>query len=393
MNRREVRIVGMGIVSAIGVGIQETLQSLSSQKTGVGDKKLYDRGIYGVPVGEVKLTNEEIEKKLDVKHGEMSRTALLSLAAVHEAIEMCRLTGDRLARTVFISATTTGGMRETEKFYKDYIKDHNKGRLCDVRHHACHDHTDAVAEKLGIKGWRTTISTACSSGANAIMMGAMMIESGMTETVIAGGADALCGFTMGGFNSLKILSKGQCHPLSEERDGLNLGEGAAYLVMTADKGLDDKGWRLEGWANACDAYHQTAMSESGIGAKISIGKTIRGGNIANNSSLGYINLHGTATPNNDLSEMNAVNFGWKHTPYGSTKGLTGHTLAAAGAIEAVISILASNSLTAWGTAGLQTPMKIAKCASTENIGMNSKYVLSNSLGFGGNCTSLLFRAL
>ena len=387
---RRVRIAGMGVVSPIGVGVEETLASLIAGRGGIGLPRHCATAL-GVPVGEVRLTDNELRDSLGTQA--RSRTALLATAAASEAATDANLTKAELAHAAIISATTVGGMDQTPKFYNEFVKDSSLGLLRHIAEHPCASHTDTVAKALGIGGWRTTISTACSSGANAIMTGARMIECGMADTVIAGGADALCAFTLGGFNALKILSREACHPLSAERDGLNLGEGAAYLVLKADDGPTGRGW-MAGWRNANDAHHQTALSDNGQGAQDAMRGAMEKAGIGP-QDVGYVNLHGTATPNNDRSEMAAIEAVWagRALPrFSSTKGLTGHTLAAAGAIEAVICLLALQNQTAWRNTGLLTPMSAdAPMPTTENAPFDARFALSNSLGFGGNCTSLIFQ--
>ncbi len=390
MSNRGVRIIGMGAVSAIGHDAPSTLMSLLDSRSGVAPLTICHSDL-DVPAGEVKMTDEALASALGIAYEGQSRTSLLAMTAAREAIASAGLTPDELSHTALISATTTGGMNETPLFYKDFTTDNSRGRLRHVVHHPCADHTDVTANTLGIGGWRTTISTACSSGANAILTAAMMIEAGLADTVIAGGADALCRFTLGGFNSLKILSREACHPLSEGRDGLNLGEGAAYMVLTAFDAHPAIGW-LAGWHNANDAHHQTAMSDDGRGAQDAMSGAMRKA-AATPQEIGYINLHGTATPNNDQTEMAALRSLWCDAlpPFGSTKGLTGHTLAAAGALEAVFCILALQQAVAWKSTGLTTPMTGQPIPATANTPICAPYALSNSLGFGGNCTSLIFK--
>ena len=390
MSNRGVRIIGMGAISAIGHDVPSTLTSLLDSRSGIAPMTICHSDL-SVPAGEVKMTDEALASALGIDHKNQSRTALLAMTAAREAIASAGLTPDELTHTALISATTTGGMNETPQFYKDFATDNSHGRLRHIVHHPCADHTDMMANTLGIGGWRTTISTACSSGANAILTAAMMIEAGMADTVIAGGADTLCRFTLGGFNSLKILSREPCHPLSEGRDGLNLGEGAAYVVLSASDAHPTIGW-LAGWHNANDAHHQTAMSDDGRGAQDAMRGAMSKADVTP-QEIGYINLHGTATPNNDQTEVAALRSVWGDTlpPFGSTKGLTGHTLAAAGALEAVFCLLGLQKDVAWKSAGLTTPMVGQPVPTTANTPIGSPYALSNSLGFGGNCTSLIFK--
>lgn len=390
MGRRGINIAGMGVICALGRDATSTLTSLRDARTGLRLPEFTPTTLR-VPVGEVPMSDSDLRRGLGAPSRIGSRTALLALTAAREAIADSGLTAEQLKDTTLISSTTVGGMRETPLFFAPFAAYARQGRLRHIAEHTCHSHTDTVADMLGLGGWRTTLSTACSSGANAILMGAMMIEAGMATRVVAGGADALCAFTLGGFNSLKILSREACHPLSAERDGLNLGEGAAYVVLTADETPTSRG-RLTGWKNANDAHHQTAMSDDGRGAQDAMRGAMRKAQVET-GDIGYVNLHGTATPNNDQSEMAALAGIWGDAPlplFGSTKGLTGHTLAAAGAMEAVFCLMALGENVAWGTAGLASPMQGFPPPAAKNTPTRGRHAMSNSLGFGGNCTSLIF---
>lgn len=390
MGRRGINIAGIGVICAAGLDAAQTLASLRKQQTGLRLPTSTPTSLR-VPVGEVPMTDDDLRQSAGATRRIGSRTALLALTAAREAVADSGLTREELKDTILISSTTVGGMRETPLFFAPFAADGRHGRLRHIAEHTCSSHTATVADALGIGGWRTTLSTACSSGANAIMMGAMMIETGMAKRVVAGGADALCAFTLGGFNSLKILSRETCHPLSTERDGLSLGEGAAYVVLTACDTATSRG-RIAGWRNANDAHHQTAMSDEGRGAQDAM-RGAMGKARVTPGEIGYVNLHGTATPNNDQSEMAAMAAAWGDTPlpcFGSTKGLTGHTLAAAGAMEAVFCLMALGESTAWGSAGLASPMPGFPPPTVRNTTLRGDYAMSNSLGFGGNCTSLIF---
>jgi 3-oxoacyl-(acyl-carrier-protein) synthase len=238
------------------------------------------------------------------------------------------------------------------------------------RMHSCGAVTSAIASYLGLGfDFTTTISTACSSAANAIMLGARMIASGEADTVVAGGTDALTNFTINGFNSLMIYSGSPCRPFSPDRDGLNLGEGAGYLVLSKDP--EGALCEISGWANVNEAFHQTGSSPEGDGPFSSMTLALKKAGLEP-SDVDYINTHGTATVGNDASEMAAMKrvFGEKIPRYGSVKNLIGHTLAASEGIEACYCAASLAGLTsAWG--------------EPDNI-------LSNAFGFSGNQTSLVF---
>lgn len=397
MNFPRVLVTGMGVISCIGRDAEENYQSLLSEKSGIGEieiLKTQQRGI--LPAGEIKYTNEELGKLAGVKNIRYySRTTLLAFIAAQEAVKQSEIKNMNEFRTGLISAGTVGGMDKSENFFPLWFKGDSKARLSDIITHDCGDSTDRLAELFGINEHVTTISTACSSAANAIMLGARMIRSNQLDRVIVGGTDALTRFTLNGFNTLLILDKEKCTPFDENRHGLNLGEGAAYLVLESEKAATGKKIyaQVSGYANANDAFHQTASSPEGKGAILAMSKalTIAG---LKTSDIHYINVHGTGTPNNDITEGTAIEslFGESVPYYSSTKAYTGHTLAACGAIEAIYSIYAINNGIVYPNLRFKEKIKDLKTSPTISILRNQKIenVLSNSFGFGGNNTSLVF---
>lgn len=384
----------MGIVSAIGNSLDENRDSLFTTKSGIGPITQLD-SIYAnrLPVGEVKLRNSDLIEILKLpKINNYTRTSLLGVIAAKEAVRNSGISSKELADAALISATTVGGMDMTEKYIKQFGKGSEFNRY--LESHKAADGTQKIAEKLGIKKFTTTISTACSSAANAMILGSKLIESGKYKTVIVGGTDALCMFTLNGFNSLKILSDEICAPFDDNRKGLNLGEGAAYLILEA---VNDEITRpilayLTGYGNANDAYHQTASSENGEGAFKAMTLALNKAEL-NPDAIDYVNAHGTATQNNDLSESVAIRriFGENVPVFSSTKSLTGHTLAAAGAVEAVFSILSLQQQTVPANFNFREPIAETALVPLQKArSMNIEHVLSNSFGFGGNCSSLLF---
>jgi 3-oxoacyl-(acyl-carrier-protein) synthase len=390
-------IVGLGIISAIGNNVAENLASLKAYADGIGTMQhLHSVHKAVLPVAEVKLTNSQLAEKCGLPNY-ISRTALLSAVAAKQALDDAGIANLAAFRTGFISANTTGGMDKTEAFYESYLSNPNGGRLRRIVHHECGSVTELVAEHLGIKDYVTTISTACSSSANAIMYGARLIRHGKLDVVVAGGTDALTRFTLNGFNTLMILDQQPCQPFDENRRGLNLGEGAGYVVLVSEKvasTLKKKPYcNFAGGANANDAYHQTASSPDGIGNyKAMQGALTQAG--LQPSDISYINLHGTGTANNDSSEGNAINrlFENKFPKMSSTKSFTGHTLGASGGIEAVFSALSVANNIIYPNLRLQTPIAglpfSAEKFYTDNTIIN--HAMSNSFGFGGNCSSLVF---
>ncbi|WP_439582919.1 beta-ketoacyl-[acyl-carrier-protein] synthase family protein [Dyadobacter bucti] len=391
-----VRITGIGIVSAIGLSVEENLAALMEGRSGIGPVRILDEA-KDLLVGEVKLSNETLIEQLGLTVKNVSRTSLLGLKAAKEAWGKSLHTPE--LRTGIISATSVGGMDRSEIFYKDYLSENNPDFEL-LKTHDSGSTTERIAAELGISGYINTLSTACSSGANAIMLGARLLLQGKLDRVLVGGSDALTRFTINGFRSLMIYDDAWCRPFDESRNGLNLGEGAAFLLLENEKSKQISGNEticyVNGWANAADAYHQTASSPEGTGATLAIRHAIEKSGISI-SDISYINAHGTGTKNNDLSESVALNnvFGEHIPPFSSTKSFTGHTLAAAGAIEAVFSILAIRHNLAYPNLNYKTEIAetglVPVTSLQKELQINA--VLSNSFGFGGNNSSLVFSAI
>ncbi len=386
--QKNVYIAGWGSISALGSSDQEIVEHLHSAQKTIQPLRHFSVGLASQPlVGEILWTNGELREIVQLPNVD-SRTSLLACYAAQQAVKHANLDQKDIENAVFISSTTVGGMDVSEKKYqfeKDISCLQNASHLCGAA-------TEEVVRFLGTKGFYTTINTACSSAANAMILGARMILQGKTDVAIVGGTDALCEFTLQGFNALQLLSEEWCKPFDASRKGLNLGEGAAYLVLISEN-LKNKyahKAQLVGWANANDAYHQTASSPEGIGAQLAMKQALKMANIIP-QRVHYINAHGTATPNNDAAEVAAMKAVFDKIPdFSSTKTFTGHTLAAAGAVEAVISLLSIEHQIAFANANFESnemnenPLLITKSKKID-------YVMSNSFGFGGNCTSLIFK--
>lgn len=395
----KVYVTGIGIISSIGNGVPENYNALINKNYGIRQAELFKADLSSnFLFGEVNLSNEALISlnSLNKEHYS-SRTALLGVTAAIEAIQNAQLSNSDLRYAGVVSGTSVGGMDVTEKCYKDYIR----GMDVDIRRsfaaHDCGFSTEFIADCLGIKGYLSTVSTACSSSANSIAHASQLIKSGKLKIAVAGGADALSNFTFSGFNSLLILDPDHCKPFDETRKGLNLGEGAAYLVLESEDSMLKRKVRplaeFTGFGNTSDAYHQTASSPDGIGATLAMSNALKNAGLEP-SDISYINAHGTGTQNNDLSESVALKniFGDQLPHYSSTKAYTGHTLGAAGAIEAVFCVLAIREDTTLANQNISKSMEILDRPPVQNCIRNSgiKHVLSNSFGFGGNCTALIF---
>lgn len=383
-----IAITGAGIISAIGVGKDETLRSLIARKSGVGRLRHLQTAHSGLPCGEVNMSDEELKNALGLPTGSIiPRTTLLGIIAVKEAMEQAGIKGTD--RAALISGTTVGGMDLTECHYIQ------EGESSFFSLHDCGSCTDGIADFFGGFGLVTTISTACSSAANSIMLGADLIKSGRCEVVVAGGSECLTRYHLNGFNSLKILDSEPCRPFDATRNGLNLGEGSGFVVLESEEHALNRGvapiGALDGYGNACDAFHQTASSDDGEGAFLAMSKALNMSGLKP-GDIDYVNAHGTATPNNDASESRAMIrlFGDKIPPVSSTKAFTGHTTSAAGSIEAVICLLAIRHGFIPANLNWKEPFDGGVVPDAEgHQGVRLDHVLCNSFGFGGNDSSLL----
>lgn len=388
MNR--IVITGAGIVSAIGIGKQATLESLLREQSGIAPMRFLQSCHRDLPVCEVPFTDEELREQLSF-YAPATRATLLGIIAAREAIEQAGLDANLLANTAFISGTTVGGMDSTEQHYLDWEQNHHLEAIALHSAGAC---TDGIANALGKTAYNTTLSTACSSSLNAIICGANMLHLEQYDCVIAGGTECLTKFHLNGFNSLMILDHEACRPFDDTRAGLNLGEGAAYIVLETEEHALKRNANIlayvSGYANACDAFHQTASSENGEGAYLAMSQAIRMAGLTP-KDIDYVNAHGTATPNNDLSESAALKrvFGEAMPIVSSTKSMTGHTTSASGAIETVLCLLCMQYGFAPANLNFHTPMVNGILPLEHNKQVELNHVICNSFAFGGNDSSLL----
>jgi 3-oxoacyl-(acyl-carrier-protein) synthase len=391
-------VTGIGIISAIGSNAGEALDSLKQARSGVGPILYLDTIFKGeLPVAEARLSNRNLGELCGVADLHLfTRTTLLGLIAAREAARQAGLDpSEKTFRTGLVSATTCGGMDKTEINFKQYAKG---GTFIDfIFTRDCSDSTERIADDLGIRDYLTTVSTACSSSANAIIHAARLIRHGIVDRVVAGGTDALTKYTLNGFHALQILDTTPCKPFDQDRKGLNLGEGAAYLVLESERSSQGKKvlGELTGYSNVNDAYHQTASSPEGLGPYLSMQEALEMSGLGP-EEIDYLNAHGTGTDNNDLTEGLAIEklFTPHIPPVSSTKPFTGHTLGAAGAVEAVISLLALTHKVIFPNLNFRTKIPelgfepVKELIQTKEI----RHVLSNSFGFGGNDSTLIFSA-
>ena len=385
---KDIVITGAGIVSAIGNDTSSVLVSLKNETSGIGEMRYLSSVHKELPVGEVKLSDNQLKDILGLPHEQIiSRTTLLGTVALKQAVRDAAITTDG-KRIVIINGTTVGGMDVTENLFP---LTSNPSPLITQLSHDCGSCTKDIAALCGISAEVCTVSTACSSALNAVILGAEMLKNDEADIVIAGGTEGLSKFHLNGFNTLMILDHQRCRPFDETRNGINLGEGAAYVVLQRKEDCNGafKAY-ISGYSNACDAFHQTATSEEGTGPVLAMSQALKMSSL-NASDIDYVNAHGTGTPNNDLTESVAIKkvFGNDLPDISSTKAYTGHTTSASGAIELVICLLAMEHSFIPSNLGCTTPLQGGIVPSKGQTGCQVDNVMCNAFGFGGNDSSLI----
>ncbi|MFH1981173.1 MAG: beta-ketoacyl synthase N-terminal-like domain-containing protein [Pseudomonadota bacterium] len=373
MVKHRVHIAGAGLVSALGAGLAEHLAALTAGANGLRPLTCFEPAAGSpLPVGEV----EGLAGGTDA----LSRTHRLARVAADEAMAGCRVPPDAV-----VVGTTTGGMPTTEVLLKEGNKDSDRYRC-----HGVGTVGEDLARRFHCRGPVITVSTACASGAVAIAIAAAMLRAGLARRVLAGGADGLCRMTYYGFNALQLIDPQGARPMDANRRGMSVAEGAAMLLLTSDAS-EPPGVEILGAGLSCDAYHPTTPHPGGDGAMAAMQAALTDAGISI-EAVDYINLHGTGTVDNDRAEAAAIGrlFAGVLPTVSSIKGATGHPLAAAGAIEAVVSLLCVEN-------GL-IPANIGCRQPDPDIGFTPQgrperrevgLVMSNSFGFGGNNAALL----
>lgn len=296
------------------------------------------------------------------------------------------------ARVGVYLGTSTSGIGATEEAYRQLDDSGFPSWFSYERSHDFYSVCAYVKTRFGLTGPGMVISTACSSSAKVFASAARAMASGQCDAAVVGGVDSLCLTTLLGFNALQLMADEPCRPCDARRRGLSIGEAAGFALLTPDRG--QPGVRLLGWGESSDAHHMTSPHPDGLGAALAMQRALRHARLAA-GDVDYINLHGTGTASNDLAENRAISrvFG-NAVPVSSTKGWTGHTLGAAGIVEAVLSMLCiqhqylpENLNLAERDPGIETNVLTSATSGPVDC------VLSNSFGFGGsNCSLLLGRA-
>lgn len=341
--------------------------------------------------------NQELKEQLGITQAGVTRTSLLAYWAAQQALIDSGLSAQQIqsSNTALIIGNTVGGMCLTDELYKDANAIDTGSEYLNA--YDCGSITLFLQHQLKIGGLSNTINTACSSSLNAIMYGCRLIKNGLAKRAIVGGVDSIAKFTINGFNALGILSDEMCKPFDENRKGLNLGEGAGFLVLEREEDVFEKPIYaiVSGYGNASDAFHPSALSETGVGPTLAMQQAITSARLSS-KDIDYVSTHGTATPNNDEVESCAMLniFGANMPAFVTSKSKIGHTLGAAGAIESIFSLLAILHQEIYPSINFNTP--ISSTGLTPNMTHQPKkitHVMNNAFGFGGNCSSVIYSRL
>jgi 3-oxoacyl-[acyl-carrier-protein] synthase-1 len=381
--------------SCIGKGVAATFESLLEERSGLTSCKFETVDIK-THVGEVAGVDEvrlpDDLREFDCRNNRLAELGLKQDGFLEAVEQAASRFGHR--RVGVVMGTSTAGILQTELAYRE--RDPVTGALpSSFKYGPTHNSfsvADYVRRRCRLEGPAVAVSCACASSGKVFGSARRMLESGVVDAALVGGVDSLCLTTLYGFHSLQLSSSTPCRPFDAARDGISIGEAAAFaLLERAPDAFDGSSVLLLGIGESSDAYHMSAPHPEGLGARRAMQAALSAAALEPDD-IDYINLHGTGTPSNDRSESQAVTgvFG-PTTPCSSTKGATGHTLGAAGALEAVISVLAiENGLMPGGVQTTTVDPTLTALYIKKNRRMPIARVLSNSFGFGGTNCSLIF---
>jgi 3-oxoacyl-[acyl-carrier-protein] synthase-1 len=382
----------LGMLCAIGADRDSIRTAMFAGRSGLQPDTRYVPAL-ALPVGCVEAALPAADHLPPRERSRNNRLALAALAQIRPAVDaaIAQYGADRVGVVV---GTSTSGIAEGETAMRRF---HLDGSLPPDFHYAQQElgsPAAALAATLGVGGPAYTHSSACASSAKAMASAARLINMGLCDAVISGGVDTLCAFTIAGFAALDSVSRTRCLPLSAHRDGINIGEGAALFLMSREQAAV----ALLGWGESSDGYHISAPDPAGRGAELAIRQALQRADLQP-ADIDYINLHGTATQQNDAMECRVVDalFG-RRTPVSSTKPLTGHTLGAASAVEAGLCWLAMQNDNPQGLLpphlwdGAPDPALAALNVAGPGhaLGRPLRRALSNSFAFGGSNAALIF---
>lgn len=379
--------------TAAGDDVESLYRSLLSNQTCLKPLRLF-----GIPfptvVGEISSPLAPVRARWQAYDCRNARLALkvLEQGGFRYQVEDA-LVRHGAARVGVILGTSTSGIYETENAYVAWLRDGAMpADFALLKTHTAQATAEFLQLELGLKGPCYAISTACSSSAKALGVGQRLIAAGVCDAVLVAGVDSLCRLTLRGFNSLQLISPEPCRPMDVQRSGINIGEGAAMLLLERPDSHNAGCAKLLAVGESSDAYHMSAPHPEGIGAAAAMAQALFLGD-RGRDEVDYINLHATASQLNDAAEAKAVFslFGSRPPICSGVKGLLGHTLGAAGAVEVVVSLLALERGFLPGTCGLREVDPQFGFAVTDKTMLDQKprLVLSNAFGFGGNNASVL----
>jgi 3-oxoacyl-[acyl-carrier-protein] synthase-1 len=381
-------ITGFAMCNAIGSDRHEVRQSLFEGRSGLGPSPI--ELPFDTVVGAVSTKLPELPRALLPWTTRTTQIASILLDEIGSEMDVLRARW-RPERIAVLLGTSTGGADATESAYRHYLSSGALPEDYDIfRQHTFGSILYVVRELTGATGPSWMASTACTSSAKPLATAQRLIQADLIDAAIVGGIDTLCSMTLHGFRSLDALSKGECRPFSADRDGLNIGEGGAFLLVERS---GEPIAMLEGVGESSDAYHISAPHPEGLGARLAMERALEEAG-CDAASVDHVNAHGTGTRLNDVSESAAIEgiFGCE-VPVVSTKSYTGHMLGAAGATEAAIALLALTE--GWIPASLRAgPVdeKIHVNVNTARVERDVRRVLSNSFAFGGNNISVVMGA-
>ena len=379
----------LGVISPLGNGLGATKRALLELgQSGVALSDAFSPG-RRLPVGRIdtNLSLPPMDRLPLPDRSRNNQLALVALAQIRPAVDDAR---ERFgaARVGVVIGTSTSGVGEAETALRDYV---STGALPEGFHYGQQELVSpaaVLAAELDVTGPAYVHSSACASSAKALASAARLIRMNACDAVVAGGVDTLCRFTVAGFAALESLSTKRCNPLSRNRDGINIGEGAALFLVSREPATVS----LRGWGESSDGYHMSAPDPAGVGGRLALEQALARAAVTA-ADIEYVNLHGTATVQNDAMEAELVHrvFGGHHVFVSSTKPFTGHALGAAGITEAIVVIQALEQQTLPPAANLRQPEPaLALDVITQPRNARLRYAMSNNFGFGGSNCSLIF---
>lgn len=408
MGRRLTSIAGYGCITAVGADAQTGYNNLKKglvRNTVFGSN--FFPGDFRAPMFQIDSSLKTAAIKdyhlFNLPDDGGNRTIQLALSAIVEALGRAELTlGQLQTMTVGIAlGTTVGCTFHNEEYYVAW-RDREQPEPGPIYKYLNSNLATSLQSILGVTGPRLVVTNACASGTDAIGIAKRWLEAGICDVALAGGADELSRIASNGFKSLMLVSPESCRPFDADRKGLNLGEGAGIFLLESEENLLKRNGvsygRVLGYGAGGDAHHPTAPHPSGKGLQKAVGQALSdAGTSAQNIS--FINGHGTGTPSNDIAETNGLaecGFQQFNTPVVSTKGVTGHTLGAAGGVEAVYTLVALNESKVSGTVGcrnIDAKLTYPVLPEGEQLSLKSRLAISQSLAFGGGNSALVIEGI